>query len=152
MRDIRDNALLRRLGYRAEATVYNGEADHPHGRHYVSAADDDDPLFAYAVTKGGTPRLVWFDGALGTFTRKGHSFPAFLVGRVLRWQNGRPLANGPSLSWVDLPHIRKHAPELLDQQSGAALFNLHDALRLLEGYDALQAKKRAERAARRKAR
>lgn len=152
MRDIR---LIpwRQLGYRSESHVFNGEPDQPHGRHFVSSTDDDDPLIAYAVTKAGTPRLVWIDGALAKFARKGHAFPARLSARVGRWMHMRHLADGQTaLAWVDLPHVRAQAPELLDQDSGVALFNVQDANRLLAKYDALQAKKRAERAARRKAR
>lgn len=157
MRDIR---LIpwHQLGYRHPSHVYNGEPDMPHGQQYVSAADNDDPLFAYAVTRGGTPRLVWLADGLSVFANKGHRFTRLLATHVpfrattIR-VGGIPLGGIPyTLLWADLPDIRKQAPAVLSRESGAALFNLYDALRLLEGYDALQAKKRAERAARRKAR
>lgn len=145
MRDLRDDKLLRRLGYRSEAHVYAGEADHPHGRHYVSAIDDDGGA-VYAVRKSGVPVLLVADGALNHYGLMGHAWPDSVRRYVLGW--GYNVVYGVEV--FRLADIRTQRPALLDQQSGKALFCVEDALRLLRSYDAMQAKKRAERAGQRK--
>jgi hypothetical protein len=144
MRDFRDNKLLKRLGYVSEAAAYNGETDGPDARRYVSAIDDDGGA-VYAVRKSGVPVLLVADDALSHYSRLGHAWPNALAARGVAWAPVRDI--GLAFRLTDIRHV---APELLDQASGVALFNLHDALRLLSKYDALQQRKRAERAARRK--
>lgn len=146
MRDLRDNTLLRRLGYRPEAHVYAGEADNPRGRHYVSAIDDDGGA-VYAVRKSGVPVLLVADGAREHYDGMGHAWPSVLFGSKAQYQIRSAGTSGEKIAAVPLPDIRKHAPALLDQQSGKALFNVADALRLLSKYDALQQRKRAEEGA-----
>lgn len=143
MRDLRDNKLLRRLGYRAEATVYAGEADMTHGRHYVSAIDDAGGA-VFAVRRSGVPVLLVASFAHRHYDRLGHAWPDVLDMSKVRY-TVRADAPGDAVMAYTLPDIRKHAPELLDQQSGKALFNVADALRLLAKYDAHRAQKRANR-------
>lgn len=145
MRDLRDNKLLRRLGYVSEAAAYNGETDGPDSRRYVSAIDDDGGA-VYAVRRSGVPVLLLADRADIHYDDMGHTWPSTLFVSKVQYQL-RPVArdSGEQVAAVPLSHIRKHAPALLDQQSGRALFNVADANRLLAKYDALQAQKRAAR-------
>lgn len=136
----------RTFGYRHPSHVYNNEVDMPHGQQFVSTLDDNNRLFAYAVTAKGTPRLLWLGNALAVFEGKGHAFPTILWKSFRHQWRSRELP-GTTLYWLDLPVIRRSAPVLLDQEGGKALFNLHDALRLLRGYDNLQQRKRNRRRA-----
>lgn len=140
MRDLRDNQLLKRLGYVSEAAAYNGETDGPDARRYVSAIDDDGGA-VYAVRKSGVPVLLVADGAREHYDGMGHAWPA-----VVRHVRGGGYNVRHGIEMYRLTDVRTQRPELLDQQSGKALFNVADALRLLSKYDALQQRKRAERA------
>ena len=140
MRDLRDNALLRRLGYRAEATVYAGEADMPHGRHYVSAIDDTGSV-VYAVRgKSGVPVLLVSEGAISHYQRAGHAWAGADIARMPRTDRLVSPRGSEVVFAFTLPDIRKHAPELLD-----VMFNPQDARRLLAKYDALRAARKGAR-------
>lgn len=143
MRDLRDNKLLRRLGYVSEAAAYNGETDGPDSRRYVSAIDDDGGA-VYAVRRSGVPVLLVHGAAFGHYARAGHSWvPLVTTGRVevgaQRWLSGD---HGDYVVPITLSAIRRRLPQLLDQNSGVALFNVADALRLLAKYDAKRAQRR----------
>lgn len=145
MRDLRDNQLLKRLGYVSEAAAYNNETDGPDARRYVSAVDDNGGA-VYAVRRSGVPVLLVADvDALTHYERKGHAWSDVLDHTPAVGGTIRVVGVNEFVFAFALRDIRKYAPELLDQQSGKALFNVADALRLLAKYDAHRAAKRAAR-------
>lgn len=137
------------LPYVPFSVAFNGEQDHGRGRRFFSRFDNDAPVFYYAITPKGTPRLLWLAGGLEVMASRGLSWPAELSRspyvRVRHLLNHR-VVNGESVPpavvfGIDLASIARHHPAAWKQ-----LANRQDAELLLRRSRELRAAKAAMRA------